>query len=159
MCQDIFLKKSITCSYPVISLAKAQLTWTSPWCSIPQQSELWCCCQSRALHLNHLEVIGLGRPQSHEHSLPPLVFIGVLHVTFLQFCVWNQRLLFSLLHTFAQSVLNCCNSQTRLGGLEAVQIWSHISTFKIHLKSQISNLFEMSNIFNLFEMSNISNCP
>ena len=33
-------KKFITCSYPVISLAKAQLTWTSPWCSIPQQSEL-----------------------------------------------------------------------------------------------------------------------
>ena len=39
-CAEIFVKKSITCSYPVISLAKAQLTWTSPWCSIPQQSEL-----------------------------------------------------------------------------------------------------------------------
>ena len=156
-CAKIFVKKSITCSYPVISLAKAQLTWTSPWCSIPQQSELWCCCQSRALHLDHLEVIGLGRP--HEHSLPPLVFIGVLHVTFLQFCVWNQRLLFSSLHTLAQSVLNCCNSQTRLRGFEAVQLWSHISTFKIHLKFQISNLFEMSNILNLFEMSNILNRP
>ena len=160
MCQDIS-KKSITCSYPVISMAKAQLTmstWHGLLLDAPYLSKVnWCCCQSQALHLDHLEVRGVGRP--HEHSRPPLVFIGVLHVTFLQFCVWNQRLLFSSLHTLAQSVLNCCNSQTRLRGFEAVHLWSHISTFKIHLKSQISNLFEMSNILNLFEMSNIWNRP
>ena len=55
--------------------------------------------------------------------------------------------------THAQSVLYRCNSQRGLEGFEAVQLWSHKSTFKIYLKSQILNLLEMSNILNLFEMS------
>ena len=156
MCQDIYMKSIVPAS--VQSSVWQRHSWhglllVAPYLNKGNHDVV---DMIGALHLDHLEVRGLGRP--HEHSRPPLVFIGVLHVTFLHFCL-KPEITFSLLHTFAQSVLNCCNSQTRLGGFEAVQLWSHISTFKIHLKSQISNLFEMSNILNLFEMSNILNHP
>ena len=54
--------------------------------------------------------------------------------------VWNQRLLFSSFHTLAQSVLNCCNSQTRLGGFEPVK--SHLyaqDAFKIPVLKSVQN--------------------
>ena len=50
-----------------------------------------------------------------------------------------------------------CIVVTLRGDWEDLKLCSHKSTFKIYLKSQILNLFEMSNILNLFEMSNILN--
>ena len=141
MCQDIS-KKSITCSYPVISMAKAQLTmstWHGLLLDAPYLSKVnWCCCQSQALHLDHLEVRGLGRP--HEHSRPPLVFIGVLHVTFLHFCLKSEITFWSLhkhLHRVFWIIV------TPRQDWEDLKLWSHISTLKMHLKSQFLNLFKM----------------
>ena len=109
-----------------------------------------------ALHLDHLEVPDQGVLMNflaHLHFskkssttccyLPPLLSETRDHLCYNGIASW----------TLAQSVLYRCNSQRRLGGFEAVQLWSHKSTFKIYLKSQILNLFEMSNISNLFEMS------
>lgn len=58
-----------TCFCPVISLAKAQLTWASPSCSIPQQREPWCCCNDRGSPTWSPWGSRSGRP--HEHSRPP----------------------------------------------------------------------------------------
>ena len=109
-----------------------------------------------ALHLDHLEVPDQGVLMNflvHLHFskessttccyLPPLLSETRDHLWYNGIASW----------THAQSVLYRCNSQRGLGGFEAVQLWSHKSTFKIYLKSQILNLFEMSNISNLFEMS------
>ena len=109
-----------------------------------------------ALHLDHLEVPDQGVLMNflvHLHFskessttccyLPPLLSETRDHLWYNVIASW----------THAQSVLYRCNSQRGLEGFEAVQLWSHKSTFKIYLKSQILNLFEMSNISNLFEMS------
>ena len=106
-----------------------------------------------ALHLDHPDQGVLMNFLVHLHFskessttccyLPPLLSETRDHLWYNGIASW----------TLAQSVLYRCNSQRRLGGFEAVQLWSHKSTFKIYLKSQILNLFEMSNILNLFEMS------
>ena len=108
-----------------------------------------------ALHLDHPEVPDQGVLMNflaHLHFskessttccyLPPLLSETRDHLWYNGIASW----------THAQSVLYRCNSQRGLEGFEAVQLWSHKSTFKIYLKSQILNLFEMSNILNLFEM-------
>ena len=91
-----------------------------------------------------------GRPHSSKESsttccyLPPLLSETRDHLWYNVIASWIQ----------AQSVLYRCNSQRRLGGFEAVQLWSHKSTFKIYLKSQILNLFgnvqHFKSIWNVF---------
>ena len=85
-------------------------------------------------------------PTSIFHRSPPH-----LAVTFLHFCL-KPEITFdtkSSLHEHLHRVfciIVSCNSQRRLGGFKGVQLWSHKSTFEIYLKSQMLNLFEMSNI-------------
>ena len=107
----------------------------------------------RALHLDNLEV-----PDQDVlmNILARLHFSNMLIPS--STSVWNQWSPLIVIHwdsfmNTLQSVLYRCNSRRRLGGFEAVQIWSYKTKFKMYSKYQILNLFEMSNILNLFEMS------
>ena len=103
-----------------------------------------------ALHLDHLEVPDQGVLMNflaHLHFskksstccyLPPLLSETRDHLTM------------ALLHEHMHRVF--CIVVTLRGDWEDL-LCSHKSTFKIYLKSQILNLFEMSNILNLFKMS------
>ena len=156
MCAPRYLYEiHCTCFCPVISLSKAQLTWASSCCSIPHQRDDDV-VMTGALHLDHLEVPDqnvliniLARLHFSKESstaceyLPPLLSETSDHLSYNDIASW----------TLAQSVLYRRNSQRRLGGFEAVQIWSYKNTFEKYLKYQILNLFEMSNILNLFKMS------
>ena len=132
MCQDICLK-SITCC-PVISLAKAQLTWTSPCCSIPQQREPWCCC-----HWSGLSTLITLRSQIRASSWtfsstsifqrsPPQ-----LAVTFLHFCLKPEITFDTMasLHEHMHRVF--CIVVTLRGDWEDLKLCSYEVT-NLHLK-------------------------
>ena len=97
-----------------------------------------------ALHLDHLEVPDQGVLMNflaHLHFskessttcyyLPPLLSETRDHLWYNVIASW----------THAQSVLYRCNSQRGLEGFEAVQLWSHKSTFKIYLKAMKSQIY------------------
>ena len=132
MCQDICLK-SITCC-PVISLAKAQLTWTSPCCSIPQQREPWCCC-----HWSGLSTLITLRSQIRASSWtfsPTSIFQRSppqLAVTFLHFCLKPEITFDTMasLHEHMHRVF--CIVVTLRGDWEDLKLCSYEVT-NLHLK-------------------------
>ena len=89
-----------------------------------------------ALHLDHLEVPDQGVLMN---------FLAHLHFS------KKSSTTLALLHEHMHRVF--CIVVTLRGDWEDLKLCSHKSTFKIYLKSQILNLFEMSKILNLFEMS------
>ena len=151
-------KSSTTCCYlpPLLSETRDHLWYNGIASRTLAQSVLYRCNSQR--RLGGFEAVQLLKSQIYIWNIFKISdfksFWNVQHSksfwnVFLHFCL-KPEIPFdskSSLHEHLHRVF-CIVVTLRedWGGFEAVQLWSHKSTFEIYFKSQILNLFEMSNM-------------